>query len=182
MERGSDVRAWASAERLLDGRTVLIRAIRPGDKQALADGFQRLSDESVYHRFFSSRRGLSRSELEYLTEIDFVNHVALLAVLEEEGRELAVGVGRYIVPAADPGLGEVALTVDDGHQGLGIGTLLLRHLGAIGQSRGIREFRADVLPDNRQMMRVLEKCGFGLRTRTSAGLVSVSLSLGETVT
>lgn len=172
-----DLRHYLARESLLDGRPVMIRAIRRDDKEALVLGFQRLSRRSVYNRFLSPKRDLSAGELEYLTELDFVQHVALLAVVLEDGTELAVGVGRFIVD--DPGArsAEVALTVDDEHQGFGIGTLLLSHLAAVGRDLGLAEFWAEVLGSNRQMLQVFEHCGLPMRRTVSRGEVTVHLSL-----
>ncbi len=171
-----DARNYSERGRLLDGRPVLVRAIRPEDKPKLRDGFERLSPQSVYHRFFQAKKELSESELRYLTEIDFVNHVALLAVLEDDGAELAIGVGRYIVESDAPAA-EVAFTVDEAHHGLGVGTLLLHHLARIARSRGLPEFRAYVLAENRAMLEVFENAGFPLERRLEGNVIVARLSL-----
>ena len=89
-----DARTYSQRDRLLDGRPVLVRAIRPEDKAMLREGFRRLSPQSVYLRFFQAKKELSEAELRYLTEVDFQSHVALLVILDEEGPEL--GIGRTI--------------------------------------------------------------------------------------
>ena len=171
-----DARNYSERGRLLDGRPVLVRAIRPEDKPTLRQGFQRLSPQSVYHRFFQAKKELSEAELRYLTELDFVDHVALLATLEEMGVELGIGVGRYIVM---PGTGaaEVAFTVDEAHHGLGVGTLLLKHLARIARSQGLLEFRAYVLAENRAMLEVFENAGLPLERRLEGNVIVASLSL-----
>ena len=45
----------------------------------LEDGLRQLSDESVHRRFLTPKRGFSRTELRYLTEVDGRDHVALVA-------------------------------------------------------------------------------------------------------
>ena len=171
-----DARNYSEQGRLLDGRPVLVRAIRPDDKQKLRQGFQRLSPQSVYHRFFQAKKELSEAELRYLTELDFVDHVALLATLEETGGEFGIGVGRYIVM---PGTraAEVAFTVDEAHHGLGVGTLLLKHLARIARSQGLLELRAYVLAENRAMIEVFENAGLPLERRLEGNVIVASLSL-----
>jgi GNAT superfamily N-acetyltransferase len=171
-----DARNYSERGRLLDGRPVLVRAIRPEDKPKLRTGFHRLSPQSVYHRFFQAKKELSEPELRYLTELDFVEHVALLAILEEDGPELGIGVGRYIV---EPGTraAEVAFTVDEAHHGLGVGTLLLNHLARIARSQGILEFRAYVLAENRAMLEVFENAGFPLERRLEGNVIVASMRL-----
>ncbi|MCH5372582.1 MAG: GNAT family N-acetyltransferase, partial [Planctomycetes bacterium] len=141
---------------MIDGRKFLIRAIRPDDKQALQDGIRRQSAESVYFRFFRPKRHLSDTELTYLTELDFVTHVALGAQAREKGVDLPVGVGRYIVNESADRVrsAEVAFMVDDAYQGRGVGKALLRHLVGIAREAGIEHFVATVLPDNRKMLGV----------------------------
>ena len=73
---------------------MIVRPIRPGDKELLAAGFDRLSDDSRYRRFLTSMPRLSSSQLAYLTEVDHRDHEALLAIDEASGR--AVGVARYV--------------------------------------------------------------------------------------
>ena len=173
-----DLRDYLAHETLLDGRPVVIRAIRRDDKDALVQGLRRLSERSVYNRFFAPKQRLSAAELEYLTELDFVSHVALLAVVPTDGGDRAVGVGRFIVVDPEVGSAEVALTVDDEHQGLGIGTRLLAHLAAIGRGLELTEFRAAVLGSNRQMFDVFERSGLRVERTVSRGEATVRLALG----
>lgn len=78
---------------LRDGTRVVIRPIRPEDKEALLRGFEQLSEHSRYRRFFTDKGRLSPAELRYLTEVDQVDHVALAAATEDESRGL--GVARF---------------------------------------------------------------------------------------
>jgi GNAT superfamily N-acetyltransferase len=172
-----DARTYSQRDRLLDGRPVLVRAIRPEDKAILREGFHRLSPQSIYLRFFQAKKELNEAELRYLTEVDFESHVALLAILDEEGPELGIGVGRYIV---EPGTrsAEVAFTVDEIHHGLGVGTLLLMHLARIARGQGLEEFRAYVLAENRAMLEVFENAGFPLERRLEGNVIVATLGLG----
>ena len=162
-----DARQYSADETLLDGRRVHLRAIRPDDKQSLQEGFRRLSGRSVYFRFFRPKRALSEAELKYFTEIDFVRHVALLAVLREDDGEQPIGVGRYIEmnDAGPYRRAEVAFAVDESHHGLGVATLLLRHLVVIARAHGIATFEADVLADNEKMLEVFAHSGLPLHRK-----------------
>lgn len=176
-----DARNYSVYDELLDGRRVLLRAIRPEDKKILLDGFGRLTDESVHRRFFSMKKGLTERDLAYFTELDFIRHVALLAFVGESESQLGVGVGRFIVEDhhPTPGTAEIAFTVDDAHQGLGVGTALLKHLVAIARDLGLREFRAEVLAENRAMLHVFSHSGLPMRQTISSGIAEVYLSLGS---
>jgi GNAT superfamily N-acetyltransferase len=171
-----DPRHYLARANLLDGRGVVLRAIRPEDKDGLRKGFQRLSERSIYLRFFQAKKDLTEQELRYFTELDFETHVGLLATLSERGEEQGIGVGRYIV---EPGTGaaEIAFVVDDSHHGLGVGTLLLQHLAKIARAQGLQKFHAYVMFDNRQMLEVFEHAGFPMGRTLQGNVIRVTLSL-----
>jgi GNAT superfamily N-acetyltransferase len=168
------------AATLRDGTAIVIRGIRPDDGDSLRKQFVHLSPESVRLRFHGLRRSPSESEIMYLTEIDFVEHVALVATVATRPEQL-VGVGRYIVCAHGPrhDRAEIAFLVLDEYQGKGIGSLLLQHLAIIGRTQGIREFQADVLGDNYRMLKVFERSGFALTRSADLGVVRLLLTITE---
>jgi len=166
---------YSALEGLRDGRRLEIRALRPTDRDGLAASVRRTSEETRYRRFFAPKRSFSEKEIEFYLNVDFVSHVALVAVLEEAGQPVIVGGGRYIV--SEPGRAEVAFAVDDPHQGLGIATHLMRHLVAIAREGGLRELTAEVLPDNAPMLKVFERCGLAATTRRGGGVVHVTMAL-----
>jgi GNAT superfamily N-acetyltransferase len=176
-----DARHYFEYATLRDESRVVVRAITPGDKQNLREGLTRWSTDSVYMRFFRVIRRFSQSELEFLTEVDFVHHVALgVALLEgDDDHPLPIGVGRYVVNdlERDPHTAEVALAVDDNYQGIGVGTLLLEHLIRIARASGIVRFQAFLLPSNARMLRVLEKTGLPLQCETRDGMTEILLPL-----
>jgi RimJ/RimL family protein N-acetyltransferase len=126
---------------------VLIRPIRPDDKALLAAGMEHLSEHSAYQRFLVPKRSLTAGELRYLTEVDFRDHVAFVAVRPEEP-EVLVGVGRWVRLASDPEVAEIAFVVGDDLQHRGLGTALAEALADSARERGVRRFVATMLPDN----------------------------------
>ncbi|HWE14858.1 MAG TPA: GNAT family N-acetyltransferase [Solirubrobacteraceae bacterium] len=140
---------------LRDGTRVLIRPIEPDDRTALAEGFQRLSPESRYRRFFAPVRGLSERDLDYLTRVDHHAHEALVAVEETTGE--GVGVARYV--QTGPDVAEPAIVVADDWQGRGAGAQLLGALGNRAREEGIRRFEAPVLAYNEDAIHLLERLG-----------------------
>lgn len=170
-----DASQYSAAETLRDGRQVTIRALKTSDEPALREAVKRMSAESIYRRFFFPKRSMSEQERAFYLNPDFVTHVALVVVLEEGGREIIAGAGRYV--GSGPGQAEVAFAVDDPHQGLGIGSMVMRHLITIARAKGLREFVADVLPDNTAMLKLFEKCGLTMNTKREPDAVHVVLSL-----
>ncbi len=148
---------------LKDGTEVLLRPLRPEDKELLQRGFDGLSPESRYLRFFSTKLKLTDKELEYLTNVDGEDHFAIGASrVGPDGRLEGLGVGRFIRDAEQPELAEPALAVIDHAQGLGLGTLLLHHLTAAARERGIEVFHCELLAENTSMARLLEELSPGL--------------------
>ena len=125
---------------LSDGQPVLIRPLLYGDRFELAAGFTELSPRSRQHRFFNAPDELDDDELEYLTNLDYRDHFACAAVLEDRPVPKGVGVARYVREEDDPTTAEVAVTVLDAYQRRGIGTLLTRTLGEVAAENGIRTF------------------------------------------
>jgi RimJ/RimL family protein N-acetyltransferase len=171
----SELAQYSEVETLRDGRRIEIRALRPEDRDDLLAAVGRIGADSLYRRFFAVKRQFSENETSFFVNVDFVNHVALIAVLEEEGKRVIAGGGRYIV--VNPGQAEVAFAVVDKYQGQGLGTTLMRHLVAIARRSGLRELIADVLPDNRQMLKVFEKSRLPTSTKRESGVVHVTLRL-----
>jgi len=170
-----DLSAYRAAEVLRDGRHAVIRALQPQDREALSEAFARTGDESRYRRFFTSKRSLSEGEIKFFVEVNFTTHVALVCELEEGGRKVIAGGGRYVVCA--PGSAEVAFMIDDLHQGRGIGSLLMRHLVACARSAGLETLVAEVLAGNSPMLKVFERAGLALQTRREAGVLHVDMRL-----
>jgi GNAT superfamily N-acetyltransferase len=170
-----DLSAYRAAEVLRDGRHAVIRALQPQDREALSEAFARTGDESRYRRFFMSKRSLSEGEIKFFVEVNFTTHVALVCELEEGGRKVIAGGGRYVVCA--PGSAEVAFMIDDPHQGRGIGSLLMRHLVACARSAGLETLVAEVLAGNSPMLKVFERAGLALQTRREAGVLHVDMRL-----
>jgi GNAT superfamily N-acetyltransferase len=151
---------YRERQRLETGVPVVLRLVRPSDGRLLLDGFQRLSPQSRYRRFFAYRRDLSPIEVELFTRCDGIDHFAIAALLDrDDGAEEGVGVARFVRLAEDPLAAEAAITVVDRYQGQGLGQLLLERLLGAAAERQIREMHFSVLAENRPMLSLLRKFG-----------------------
>lgn len=139
---------------LRDGSSVLVRPVQPADAALMADGFARLSAESRWLRFLTSKSQLSPAELRYFTELDHHDHEALAALEETTGQGL--GVARFIRSTDRPDMAEVAVTVVDDWQNRGLGTALLLKLTDRARQEGIRHFTALVAADNEAVRGLLQ--------------------------
>ena len=123
---------------------VTIREIRASDADRLARAHGRLSDETVRRRYLSPKPRLSPRELRYLTDVDGVDHVALVAVAGED----IVAVARFVRLADDPTSAEAAIVVADALQGHGLGRRLGLALADAARARGVERFTGTMLRDN----------------------------------
>src|SRR5262249_3795909 len=119
----SKLAKYSAFETLRDGSRIEIRALRPDDQAGLIAAVGRTSAQSLQRRFFGLKRTFTDQEVAFFMNVDFVNHVALLALIHEGDRSVIVGGGRYIVMR--PGQAELALVVVDEYQGHGIGRALM---------------------------------------------------------
>jgi succinyl-CoA synthetase alpha subunit/RimJ/RimL family protein N-acetyltransferase len=166
---------WEADVVLADGGTVSLRPIRPDDADRLREMHSRLSADTVYMRFFSLVRTLPARDVERFTNVDHDDRVAFVALLRDE----MVGVVRYdrLPGTADA---EVAVVVEDAHQGRGLGPLMLEHLAAAGEERGIERFVANVLPGNRRMLEVFRSAGFEIERHLADGVVELAYPIRRT--
>jgi RimJ/RimL family protein N-acetyltransferase len=146
-----------------------LRRIAPADKDALVAGLGRLSERSVYQRFLSPKPRLTTSELTYLTEVDFVDHYALVAV-PARSPDVVVGVGRWVRWADAPRDAEIAIVIADHLQGRGVGTVLGAALADAARERGIERFTASMLPTNVAAHRLFAKISTQLRFTREHGV------------
>jgi RimJ/RimL family protein N-acetyltransferase len=166
---------YAARELLRDGSQIEIRALRREDEADMLAAVGKASAQSLQRRFFAMKRHFSDKERAFFMDIDFKNHVALVALAEEVGRKVIVGGGRYIV--FEPGRAEMAFVVVDAWQGRGIGSILMRHLVKIANGAGLQELTAEVLPENAAMLKVFGKFGFRPASRRDPQIIHLVLKL-----
>ena len=174
---GSD---YAEDIELLDGRRVRLRPIRSTDKALLAAGFRRLSPQSRYRRFLSTRQDLTERELRYLTELDGIDHFAICATRPgTNGAEEGIGVARFIRLPDQPSVAEPAVTILDDWQHQGLGTILLERLAEAAAERGVERFRARVLGSNAPIRALLDELGTAASTRYEGEQLVVEVALAD---
>jgi acetyl coenzyme A synthetase (ADP forming)-like protein len=160
---------------LVDGSTARVRPINPDDVGQVVELHARLSPETVRLRYFGAHPFLTPKELADLVGGEASEHLALVA--ERAGQLIAIAQYDRL-PGSD--VAEVAFVVDDAHQGLGIGTLLLEYLASEGRRRGIKRFAADTLFENAAMAQVFCDAGFSQHSAVDAGVVRVVMDISPT--
>jgi GNAT superfamily N-acetyltransferase len=169
------------AETLKNGVAVTIRALRADDRDKVANAVRHLDRNSIYTRLFSYRTELTEAGLDRVMAVDPTRDVMLVVTVGEGPAEAVIASGRF-VGASEGGAvrrGEVAFMVEEDYQGQGIAGRLLRHLAEVARSKGVVEFEADVLAENKSMLAVFAGSGLPMRQRREGGVVHVTLSLRD---
>jgi RimJ/RimL family protein N-acetyltransferase len=120
-----------------------LRPIHPSDSDELVRHWATLSPESQRRRFLTSKPVLSPSELRFLTDVDFVDHVAWVATPADDPARI-LGVGRFVRLEPGGDLAEFA-------------SALAAKLVEEALPRGVRRFTATIFSDNRAVRRVMER-------------------------
>jgi hypothetical protein len=131
---------YTTVERLRDGRAIEIRVLRPDDRDEIFAAIGRTSTQSL-----QLRKGFSEQEIAFFLNIDFENHVALVAQLDEDGRPAIADGGRYIV--VRHGRAEIAFMVVDAYQAKGSGPSFMRHLAVLARRGPQGSGRRGVAPE-----------------------------------
>ncbi|MFE2285235.1 GNAT family N-acetyltransferase [Streptomyces sp. NPDC059443] len=174
---------WEADVVLRDGGTARIRPITTDDAGRLVSFYEQVSDESKYYRFFAPYPRLSDRDVHRFTHHDYVDRVGLAATIGGEfiGTVRFDRIGSDGRPANGPSdEAEVAFLVQDAHQGRGVASALLEHIGAVARERGIRRFAAEVLPANTKMIKVFTDVGYQQKRSFEDGSVHLTLDLEPT--
>ena len=157
------------------GLEIFFRPIKISDEPLIKDLFYSLSDESMYRRFISPRRDMPHRQLQEFVVIDYTKETAILAAIKTDEKEEIVGMGQYSINQ-DAHTAEVAFVVTDQYQNRGIGFQLLSYLSYLAQKQGLLGFTAEVLMENRPMLRVFEKAGFDIKRKSSTGIWELKMT------
>lgn len=163
------------------GLSLFIRPIKITDESLLKDFIYSMSDKSIYMRFLAARAEIPHRELQKLVVIDYTKQMAVLAVLEHEGKEEIIGVARYAVED-DAHRAVLAIAVRDDYQKQGIGSELLDYITYIAKKQGLLGFTGEALGDNRPVIRMLNRFrdqGFEVHQSISSGLLNLRINFTD---
>ncbi len=167
---------WEADVLLSDGGVVHLRPVRADDGPGLVAMHDRTSDRSKYLRYFQMVSRLSPAQLDLFLGADQINSICLVAQLGDD----LIAAGTFYRDERHPDAAEVAFLVEDAQQSRGLGSILLEHLTAAARERGIREFTAEVLTENRPMIKVFLDAGYAVSRHLSSGVVDLHFDIAPT--
>ena len=164
---------------LPDGGEVVIRPVMPDDRGLFLAAWERVSKASRQRRFLGPKAELTEEELDFYTQVDGHNHIAIGAVaLDQHGQASeGVAVARIIRADDEPDAGELGILVVDAWQGRGVGRALMPRLLKLAAAEGIRRVRAQAWSDNEPIQRLLQQYPHQVLTRYREGEMRVELDL-----
>ena len=148
--------------RVAGGKRVVVRPVLPQDEDLTKAFFRDLSAPARYDRFMTSMRELPAELMQRFTQIDYADHLALVAEVFVDGRETVIAEARY-VRGADPTVAEFAVSVAEAWQGNKLASLLLGKLACRAAAAGVRRIVGETLATNARMISLARKAGFTLR-------------------
>jgi acetyltransferase len=168
--------------RLADDSRVTIRPTLPQDLELQREFFHSLSAEGRYRRFLCPLNELPEAVAQRFFSIDYRSHLALLAEVFADGREVMIGEARYVVDEHDPAICEFAIAVADDWQARGIGRALLARLEREAAASGVRRVLADTHYDNKAMRGLAVRSGYAVKAnRNDARLVKLEKNLSASI-
>jgi GNAT superfamily N-acetyltransferase len=161
------------------GESVFFRPVKAIDETMMQDFFYSLTDRTIYQRYFSVLRAMPHQTAQTMTTIDYEREMAIVGVVRQEGRERIIAVGRYGLMGEGSDAAEMAFTVRDDWQNIGIGTFLLRYLAAIGRQRGVCSFTAEIMENNGPMLSILDNTDYPVERVYDDGVYIATMRLDE---
>jgi len=161
---------------LEDGRKVLIRDVRPSDRERVRRAYLAAGESTIYQRFFAVRPALSESELDHLTRVDQRDHVAWGAVDLSREDQPGVGIARFVRDENDLHSAEIALAVADGWQGAGLGRILLAVLYFLARENDVTRLWGVTLFENHTMAGWFRDLGATVKDTTDCHEVSLPVT------
>ena len=163
----------------IDGHPVFFRPAKPVDERLIQEHFYNMDKEDVAARFLQEKLIFSRKELSGMVQVDYLNEMAMVAVIGELGFERVIGVGGYfLVPAQN--IVEAAFSVLKTWQKKGIGTVLLKKLAKAAQNQGVAGFFVYTQPKNQGMIRLFRKMPHPVTTTYEEDMLLLTCRLDET--
>ena len=161
-----------------NGLPVRFRPIKPSDEEAMRHFFYRFSKQSIYRRFFFPVSTMPHTKMQAYVNVDYHREMSVVALINGPGQEIIIAEARY-ARDEESGFGDVAFFVDEKYQGLGIAQYLYDLLIRLAKERGLDGFTAEVLQENKGMLKVFERGGLPMEALLKDGVYKLRMPFNE---
>lgn len=155
---------------------IRLGSVLPNNKDQISRSLRDLSAESIRNRFLGSKKEFSPAELEYLSNLDGTSHYAI-GIEEREKPFRGIAIARMVRSASESSEAEIAITIIDEYQGIGLGTLLIRIMVLAAAERSISRLCFTFLPQNEGIIKLINKIGSVTKASKSMDYVEYSIDL-----
>lgn len=163
---------------LSNGLIVSFRAIKPSDEEAMRRLFYRFSDDMVFYRYFSPIKTMPHAKMQEYVNVDYREDMSIVGVIEEGHAERIIAEGRYS-RKPNTSIADTAFVVDETFAGLGIASYLLEMLIKYAREQGITGISADVLQNNKAMLKVYEKLPYAIESKLKYGIYHLTINFSD---
>jgi acyl-CoA hydrolase/GNAT superfamily N-acetyltransferase len=166
------------AYEMKNGMQIRFRPIKPSDEEAMRHFFYRFSKKSIYSRFFFPISTMPHDKLQAYVNVDYSNEMSVVALVNEPGQEIIIAEARY-ARDEESGFGDLGFFVDEQYQGMGVALYLYDMLQGLARERGLLGFTAEVLHENKGMLKVLEKGGLPVEAVLRGGIYELKMPFDD---
>lgn len=171
---------------LKNAKEAFLRPIKDTDEQLLYDLLYSCSYDTIYYRFMSSaiymnlRKGKTQSVMNIIKKfcnIDYDNHLAIVALIRENNEERIVSEGRYV--KIEGKSAEIAIITADDWQRQGLATKIGEFLIEIAKAKGIKFFEGEILLSNYKLLSLLKNIKINYTKNVQHGSLHFKIDLDK---
>lgn len=164
----------ATRQTFKGGVSIRFRAIKPSDEAAMRRFFYRCSDEMIYYRFFYSIKTMDHDKMQEYVNVDYSSELSIVGLSGKADDEHIVAEARFFRDERS-NYGEVAFLIEEGFQGIGVGSYMLTLLIKVGREQGLKGLKAEVISENQAMIKVFEKAQLPMDARLENGVYKLTM-------
>lgn len=138
------------------GISIKFRAIKPSDEEGMRKLFYRFSDQMIFYRYFYLVQTMTHDQMQEYVNVDYSQEMSVVGLVGKSDSEKIIAEARF-VKDEESNCGEVAFLIDEAYQGIGLGTYLLQLLIKLARNLGLEGLTAEVLPENKSMIKLFQK-------------------------
>ena len=160
------------------GQIITIRPAKPVDVRRIREHYYSLDREDVMQRFFHAKSSFTASDVEAISQVDYIKDLTLVGVIGESGFDRVVAVGEYLL-LLESNMAEVAFTVARDFQGKGLGKIFISKLAAAAREHGISGLVAYTSPSNKSMIDLFKTLPYKVKTSYEDEVLRLSCRFDE---